>query len=224
MVEVYIIAEGQTEEQFVKQIMAPAFRAMQIFIKPILLPTSKQAKGGAVSLERLQLNARNILRSKPDCILTTLLDLYALDTDFPRHDEARNITDIHQRCGMLETALQHAIVSSVGCQKERFIPHIQPYEFEGLLFSDVTALVGTEPLWASSKEELQRVRSSFETPEHINNSYETKPSKRLEQILRPAYKKTRHGPIAAKRVTLATMEQECRHFREWLDTLRALAG
>lgn len=222
MVEVVVFAEGPTEEKFVKTVLAPVFRPNQIFLKPQMLNTSQDAKGGAVSFARLKFNARNTLRQKPDAVLTTLLDLYGLDTDFPGFAEAKKLTKVHERVTALEAALHDAIVEHVGCRPERFIPHIQPYEFEGLLFSDVGALVLTEPDWKHQLPKLQAVRAKFETPEHINDSYETKPSKRLENILSPKYKKTRHGPLAAERVTLAKMEQKCAHFKGWMTKLRSL--
>jgi hypothetical protein len=70
---------------------------------------------------------------------------------------------------------------------------------------------------------LRKARESAETPEHINDGYETKPSKRLENLLNPKYQKTRHGPLAAQRITLETIERECVHFKAWMDSLRALA-
>lgn len=222
MLEVIVFTEGQTEEQFIKRVVAPLFRSNQIFLKPQTLNTSQDAKGGAVNFDRLKFNARNTLRQKPNAILTTFLDLYALDTSFPGFAEAKQHTNVYARTEMLETALHEAIVGHIGCRTERFIPHIQPYEFEGLLFSDVNALILTEPSWNHHLTKLQAVRAAFDTPEHINDGYETKPSKRLENILRPQYKKTRHGPLAAENITLNMMEQECAHFRGWMDRLREL--
>lgn len=224
MIEIIVFTEGPTEEQFIKRIIAPMFRPNQIFIKPQTLNTSQDAKGGAVNFDRLKFNARNTLRQKPDVILTTFIDLYGLDTSFPNFNEAKQLTDVYARTSALETALHQAIIEHVGCSPERFIPHIQPYEFEGLLFSDVDALVLTEPSWNNTLTKLQAVRASFASPEHINNSYETKPSKRLEDLLVPKYKKTRHGPLAAEKITLSTMEQECRHFHGWMEKLRTLAS
>jgi len=66
MVEVIVIAEGQTEEQFIKRLIAPALRYLRIYIKPQLLNTSKDSKGGAISFDRLKFNARNTLRNKPE--------------------------------------------------------------------------------------------------------------------------------------------------------------
>lgn len=222
MLEVIVFAEGPTEEQFIKRVVAQLFHSNQVFLKPQTLNTSQDAKGGAVNFDRLKFNARNTLRQKPDTILTTFLDLYALDTSFPGFAKAKQHTDVYARTEILETALHEAIVEHIGCRTERFIPHIQPYEFEGLLFSDVNALILTEPSWNRYLAKLQAVRADFDSPEHINDGYETKPSKRLENILQPKYKKTRHGPLAAEKITLAIMEQECTHFRGWMDKLRGL--
>jgi len=209
MVEVIVFAEGPTEEQFIKRLVAPALRNLQIFVKPQLLKTSRDGRGGAINFDRLKFNARNTLRQSPKAVLSTFLDLYGLDTSFPGFVEAKAQPDLNSRLEHLETALQHAIVEHVGCQPERFMPHIQPYEYERLLFSDTQALVKTEPEWQSSADRLADVRAVFATPEHINDNYGTKPSRRLETLLRPGYKKTRHGPLAAERITLATIEREC---------------
>ena len=223
MVEVIVFAEGQSEEQFIKRVVAPPLNHLQIYMKAQTLPTSKRGSGGAVSFDRLRFYARNALRQYPGATLTTFLDLYGLDSDFPSFEEAKKIPLVHDRVQVLENALCEAIVAEVGCRLDRFLPHIQPYEFEGLLFSDVSALSMTEPDWQVELPALQEIRAEFETPEHINNSYETKPSKRLEDLLLPEYKKTRHGPLAAQRVTLSKMEAECPHFRAWVAKLRLLA-
>lgn len=222
MREVIVFAEGPSDEQFIKRVVAPALRHLQIFLKPQTLNTSKDARGGAVNFDRLKFNARNTLRQKPEAVLTTFFDLYGLDPSFPGFADCQE-KDVYQRTQSLEQALHTALVTHVACRPERFIAHIQPYEFEGLLFADTEALTATEPVWASYRDKLAAVRAAFPTPEHINDSYETKPAKRLENILHPTYKKTRHGPLAAEKVTLATMERECAHFRSWLEKLRSLA-
>jgi hypothetical protein len=222
MVEVIVFAEGPTEEQFIKRLVAPALRPLQVFVKPQMLKTSQDARGGAINFDRLKFNARNTLRQKPQAVLTTFLDLYGLDTSFPGFAQAQGKPDLDDRLAHLKTALHEAIVAHVECRAERFIPHIQPYEFEGLLFSDPPALAQTEPGWQASLPRLAAVRAAFPTPEHINDSYETKPSRRLERLLQPGYKKTRHGPLAAERITLAAMERECPHFRGWMENLRHL--
>lgn len=221
--DVIVFAEGPSDEQFIKRIVAPALRHLQIYLKPELLNTSKNAKGGAVSFDRLKFNARNTLRQYPNATLTTFLDLYALDTDFPAFLSAKKAMDVYARVKVMEEAMAQSIIDHVGCRPERFIAYLQPYEFEGLFFSDVNALIRTEPDWIKQQAKLQKMRDEFATPEHINDSPETSPSKRLEKTLQPKYKKTRHGPLIAEQVTLACMEQECVHFKSWLERLRGLA-
>jgi hypothetical protein len=224
MLEIFVIAEGVTEEQFIKQLVAPAVRPLQMAMKPLLLNTSQSAKGGAVTFARLQFNARNTLRQHPDAVLGTFLDLYALATDFPDFDESQKQADVYQRVSRLEVAMRDAIVTHVGCRPERFLPHIQPYEFEGLLFSNVAALCAVEPTWAKSQTTLANVRAGAASPERINDGFDTKPSKRLQDLLHPKYKKTLHGPKAAQRITLEVMERECPHFGAWMNAVRGLAN
>lgn len=223
MREVIVFAEGPTEEQFIKQVVAPALRHLHIYLKPQLLKTSASAKGGAISIDRLKLNARNTLRQHPEAVLSTFFDLYALDTDFPAFMQAKQKPDVYTRVTCLELALQSAIVAHVGCRPERFLPYIQPYEYEGLLFSDVDALSRVEPTWAQGLPALTKVRACVESPEHINDGFETKPSRRLETLLTPKYKKITHGPRAAKHITLEVIERECHHFKTWMEALRNLA-
>lgn len=223
MREVIVFAEGPTEERFIKQVVAPALHGLQIYLKPQLLRTSQSGRGGALSIDRILLNARNTLRQKPNAVLSSFIDLYGLDTDFPAFEESQKLADVHQRVALLEQALHRAVVEHVGCRADRFLPHIQPYEYEGLLFSNVDVLAAIEPTWGKALGALRKVRDLFDSPEHINDSYETKPSKRLENLLHPKYKKTTHGPRAATRISLETMERECAHFRAWMNRLRGLA-
>ena len=220
MVEVTVIAEGLTEEQFVKRLIAPAVRHLGVFVKPQMLETSPGHFGGAVNFDRFKLHARNELR-KGTKVVSTFLDLYGLSPSFPGFEAATD-KPLDSRLAHLQQALHEAIVGMAGCAPERFIPHIQPHEFEGLLFSDTQTLVQIEPGWRKSESQLAAVRAAFDTPEHINNNHETAPSKRLEKLLQPGYRKTRHGPLAAERITLAVMEQECPHFHGWMNRLRAL--
>lgn len=222
MIEVIVIAEGQTEEQFIKRVVAPSLHGLQVFVKPLLLKTSQDARGGAVSFDRFMFNARNVLRSRPRAVLSCFLDLYNLDTDFPQHAAAKALPALDARVACLNDALHAAVVAQVSVRPARFVAHIQPHEFEGLLFSDPVALAQVEPQWNASVADLARVRARVPTPEHINDGFETKPSRRLETLLTPGYKKTRHGPLAAQAIGLVTMELECPHFRAWMEALRRL--
>jgi hypothetical protein len=224
---VIVICEGQTEEKFIKTVLAPALRPLGVWLKPELLtvPGAKQG-GGGVNLTRFRAHARNALRSgRGDRYVTSLLDLYALGHDFPDFKPALEEADVYRRVAALESALHAHIVAYTECRPDRFIPYIQPYEYEGLLFSDVRALAGVEANWIAALKKLREIREAFETPEHINDSPLTAPSKRLRAaVSNPGYRKTLHGPQAAQAIGLATIMRQCRHFRGWVEKLRALSS
>lgn len=222
MAEVTVIAEGQTEEQFIKRVVAPALRCSNVFVKPILLKTSLDAKGGAITFDRLKLHARNCLRQNGHTYVTTFLDLYGLDSSFPKFHETKSLTPLESRLFALETALHSEIIAIAKCRAEMFIPYIQPHEFEGLLFSDAERLSSVESNWQQNASVLLGIRSSYPTPEHINDGYQTKPSKRLEILQQPTFRKTVHGPLAAEKITLTVIEAECPHFQSWMNRLRSL--
>ncbi|OOH90655.1 hypothetical protein BMT54_04260 [Pasteurellaceae bacterium 15-036681] len=222
MIVVYVFAEGQTEERFIKDVVAPSLSYSGIYLKPMLIPTSKSAKGGAVSYERFLKHATHILKQQNDTYLTSFLDFYQLDSHFPKFDELDKQNGIYNKIQHLETAFHADLISKVGCRAERFIPHIQPHEFEALLFSDVNKFSDVEPEWSSHISKLEGICKQYENPEHINNSFATAPSKRLENLLIPKYRKTRHGPLLAQSITLDVIESKCPHFKEWMDKLRKL--
>jgi hypothetical protein len=93
-----------------------------------------------------------------------------------------------------------------------------------LLFSDVEALAEVEANWGAALKKLREIRKVFETPEHINDSPQTAPSKRLQSMLFPKYDKTLHGPRAAQAIGLQTIMGQCAHFRGWVEKLRALSS
>jgi hypothetical protein len=104
----------------------------------------------------------------------------------------------------------------------RFVPFVVMHEFEGLLFSDCAGLsrgIGRPHLAA----DLQKVRDQFLSPEDIDDSPLTAPSKRLLSPL-PGYEKPLLGNLAALEIGLARIRQECRHFDEWVTRLEAAAS
>ena len=94
------------------------------------------------------------------------------------------------------------------------------HEFEALLFCDCAALAETvgKPMIT---EDFLAVRNAFETPEHIDDSPDTAPSKRIERLC-PTYRKRTDGPSAAQRTGIERMRTECHHFADWLSRLEAL--
>ena len=77
---------------------------------------------------------------------------------------------------------------------DRFLPHIQPYEFEALLFSDTSHFAREQPEWEQRSEELAAARREAASPEHINDGPDTHPSARLERLCRLPQGSPRYGP------------------------------
>lgn len=218
-----VICEGQTEEAFIARVLTPALLPNDLFLQGITVNTSPGRKGGALSYSRLRPAVRNALASSHVVAVTTFIDYYKLDTGFPGYTAAIGQSGLGARLRALEAAFHADVVAHAGCDPARFLPHIQPHEFEALLFSDVGALAAVEDTWATAVPALMAVRSGVATPEDINDGQATTPAARLEALLqRPGYRKLRHGPIAAERIGLARMEAECLHFARWLARLRQL--
>lgn len=222
MTLLHIVCEGQTEETFVRDVLIAELQS-RFTVVYSMVDTSPGHRGGGLSYPRVQRHLRNTLRQSNSPIVTTLFDLYRLDKDFPGHAEAYG-KPLPQRLELLNAKFREDIVAAANCQPERFVPYIQPYEFEALLFSDIPALTSIETGWQGAAKSLQQIREGAETPEHINDGPNTKPAARLKQHLTgPAYGKTLHGPIAASLIGLPKIERECLYFAGWLNHLRNLA-
>lgn len=78
--------------------------------------------------------------------------------------------------------------------------------------------VGKEQL----SQSLQDIAQQFASPEHINNSPSTAPSKRIEALMK-GYQKPLMGALAALEVGLDVMREKCSLFNQWLESLEYLA-
>lgn len=98
-----------------------------------------------------------------------------------------------------------------------FFPYIQMHEYEALLFSDINGFYKTE-MKPAAIAELEKEVKKFPTPEHINNSEQTAPSKRILRVY-PYYQKVSDGTIAVEAVGIKTMKEKCLHFAGWVKRL-----
>ena len=222
---VVVVCEGQTEEAFVNRTLAPALATRQVLLQPRLVRTSRRSAGGALNRERVLRFLRNTLRQRADVYVTTFFDLYGLSADFPGRSQGAALADPHERAAAVETEFHATVVREVECRPDRFLPHIQPYEFESLLFSDPSRFATVEPEWQPFVGALEEARRSARTPEHVNDGRDTHPSARLAHLLlRPRYDKVRHGTAVSAEIGVDRIRAECRHFDRWLTRLEALPG
>lgn len=211
MKRVCIICEGQTEANFVLKCLAPhLFNHGVIACPSILQAPSGRHKGGRVTIERL---VKHISREHCNFDrITTLVDFYGFK----------------DRDGRSRAEVEAAILSGVkNCTTKfdpRFVlPYVQMHEFEGLLFSDVDEFQWAEDGWnVDVQTKLKAVRDAVVSPEEINDSPETAPSKRILAIFADGtYSKTEHGPLIAEAIGLEKIRQQCPAFREWVGALEA---
>ena len=220
MTRIHVICEGQTEEAFVNELLLEAFARRGVYLIASLLGRPGH-KGGNVGFERLLTDVKGRLWGDTGAFCTTFFDFYGLSEDFPGKRSAQSLTMIDTKADCLLAALKQELQKHIGeTSLRRFIPYVQMYEFEGLLFSDPQTLA-TCLGQASLGAHLQKIREAFASPEDINNSPDTAPAKRLQKLY-PPYRKTLDGPIAAKKIGLRTIRRECRRFDAWLQRLETL--
>lgn len=223
MTELVVVSEGQTEEAFIRQLVAPTLAERAVFTTPRLLRTSRRGRGGGLTGDRVLHHLPRILKERDDVYVSTFFDLYGLAPDFPGLSEASGVPDPIQRAVGIEAAFGDAVVEIAGCRRAQFVPHIQPHEFEALLFADVSAFVTVRNTWHKHLPQLVSIRAQYPTPEHINDGRTTHPSARLGRLLHgPSYNKRADGPEIGANIGLPRMRAECRHFAQWLRRMEAL--
>lgn len=223
-VRLNFIVEGQTEDTFVNQILKPHLSHFSISVSARVVTTRKKRsvkyRGGLSTYFKAKRDITLWTKQdkNADVRFTTMFDLYGLPTDFPGYNSAAAKRDPYQRVAALENALGKDI------SDWRFIPYIQLHEFEALILSDPRQLASQFDNCDEGIARLGTMVSRFESPEHVNDSADTAPSKRIIREI-PEYegRKVSAGPIVTERIGLSMLRSKCSHFAEWLDKLESLA-
>lgn len=221
MIRVHVLVEGQTEETFVDKLLCPHFSNSEIYLYPRLVGKPGR-RGGIGEYPRARRDILATLKQEPASICTTMLDYYGMPNSWPDREVARQ-ESLSQKPVMIEQAVLADISAELGegFDRTRLIPYVQMHEFEALLFSDPTLLADGLDLPDASV--TQHIRDQFQSPEEIDDSQQTAPSKRIER-LNPGYSKVADGILIAQKIGLAAMRAECSQFNEWLQRLEALAN
>lgn len=225
MTRLLVHVEGETEESFVNEILAPHLYNRgftKISARLVGNARLRDRRGGIRSWSAVRKDIINHLKEDPDCLATTMVDYYALPqrgTKAWPGREAAGECPFDRKAASVEDALSADICREmgVGFDPQRFIPFVMMHEFEGLLFSDCEAFgrgIGRPELSA----DFQTIRDQFASPEEINDDPVTAPSKRVEGLF-PGYEKPLLGTLAILEIGLETLSNECPHFRNWLTQL-----
>jgi len=213
LIRLAITVEGETEEDFVNEVLAPHLNSKDIFPFPILLGRAdrKVGGGGNVTIGRLAADvASNYHRFD---FVTSLVDYYGF-----KDKGTRNVVE-------LEKAITEEVDRRLrpNWDSRKVILYVQLHEFEGLLFSQVNAFGAVPGADTSALQQLQDIRSQFPSPEEINDNPNTAPSKRISNVL-DNYNKRVNGPQIAQAIGLTTIRRECPRFNCWLTRLESLAA
>ena len=192
---VSVICEGQTEVDFIKKLNKKYFNIKDISLKPIII-NKTNAMHGNVSMDRLI----HFIKMAPETIITTFVDYYGF-----KGVTGKSYLEIEEQIKNMS-------------EKEHIIAYVQLHETEALWFADIGAIKDVMNASSSQIQELEDIIRIYSSPEDINNSKETAPSKRLESIF-SNYKKIRDGNAIADKISIEEMKEKCPHFSHWLDMI-----
>lgn len=212
MKRVYIVAEGQTEQEFVNTVLMPYLRNFDIHsVTPILINTSKCGRGGFVNYQHLANTIKGLLSgASTDFIVTSFVDFFRMPNNMPSYTECIAKARKYDQIECLEAAMYESIGD------RRFFPYIQLHEFEALLFSNNN---GFEYLFDEKfATQTNLIVATYDNPEDINSTPEGAPSKRLLAI-KDDYDKITEGNLIALEVGISTILERCPRFKSWVEEI-----
>lgn len=224
-VDIYIVVEGQTEQTFVRDVLAPQVAPSKIYLHPALIGKPGH-KGGDIRFGKATNDIGNFLRQRKDTYITTMFDYFRIDSEWPGKAEVLRqiqngitLTASH-KAEILEAATRKEIVRTFpGCDSEnRFIPYIEMHEFEALLFSDAAILAEKTEIDVSL---IRKIIEKYDNPEEINDDPANAPGKRLE-ALKDGYRKVAMGKAVSEAIGIQVIRRQCPHFNCWLTKLEDL--
>ena len=227
MARLHLFAEGMTELVFAQEVLVPHLANLGVYLyKPVLVAHARKRgivhRGGGRRFRPMQNDIERRLKEdrSDDVYFTTMIDLYALQHDFPGRAEA---VRFHSRPYERIVHLEHCWQTET--DDPRFLPFIQLHEFEAYLFTDVAQLAEFFNNASHGVRQLEEMADSAKSPELIDDGQHSAPSKRIISQF-PTYKKlkTTVGPQMAKLIGLQKIRAACPHFDRWLGRLEQLAS
>ena len=210
MIRVIIICEGQTEQEFCKDVLYPYFIGKNISVE---YPLIKKTRGGIVNWSELKKQVEMHLKQDSNVFVTTFIDYYALPYDYLIFEQTA--TSKINKVVNIEQGMRNEVDSSINY---RFIPYVQLHEFECFLFYSMDILRNNFLPEEANFVELEKTINSFTNLEDINNHPDTAPSKRLLEHIR-GYNKVVYGACIAFEIGLTNIRTKCPHFNNWIEQL-----
>lgn len=223
MTRLLILVEGQSEEIFVKQVLAPYLANFGVYVQqPTVIWTKRIPHGGGFRGGVAQWNQvcknLNPLLGDSNAWVTTLLDFYGLPDDFPHYQTLIN-SPISARDKVLKLQQQFATEFK---NPHRFIPFFALHEFEAWLFTSPEIIAehfGNK--WI--EKAIQEAMTMAGEPELINHGESTHPKARLK-ALNVGYKEVADGATIMKKIGIDKIKKACPHFADWINQLESLGS
>lgn len=210
MPRLIFIVEGDSEQRFINEhlvnYLSVKCLGVSIHAQKITTNRKKNVKGGNVNYELLKNEIRRTY-AQGGVLITTFLDFFRLPTDYPGYTQ--DVRQIRQ----IEDAIR--VDCSGIIPPTSFLPYIQKHEFETLLFANSAGF--SKVVDSEEMKQIRNVLKQFSTPEDINGSPETAPSKRLLSIFK--YKKVADSALVMKDVDIDVLRKRCPRFDAWIGRL-----
>lgn len=192
-----VSAEGATEREFINRVLRPHLALFNVSVTAIDMR-------GNISLDKIR-GVLPALFGSFD-LVSTFYDFYGF-----KGRQQRTIDE-------LEVAIHEQAAPP---DRPRFLPYLQQYEFEALLFAapvqTVDWLGGTAANLAAMQDAIRRCGSA----EQVNDSLVSSPSHRIRALF-PRYDKKLHGPDIVELAGLAVVRAQCPRFDAWIHRLEQL--
>ena len=220
--------EGVTEETFVKDVLCPHLGCRGYSsVVPHLMGNARPRshRGGGRSWQSVRKGILCHLRRDRQAVATTMVDYYGMPQSrskrWPGRVEAASLP-FERKAETIQDALAQDIQNDMGTDfnPDRFIPYVSMHEFEALLFSDCMGFANSVG-FPEIGNAMQGILDQFGSPEEIDDSYTSAPSKRIEGLL-PSYHKVAMGATAIRDIGLENIRRRCPHFACWLSRLEAV--
>ena len=146
---------------------------------------------------------------------TTMIDLYALPSDFPGFHQAQK--EPYARVKSIEEAFGAEI------DHYRFVPYIELHEFETLVLCNLPK-VGQ--IYSNAQKQINDLDKQWREEtggnvELVNSSRESAPSKRLIKSVEGYYNydKRLMAVAATQDIGIEALRRQCAHFNQWIDAI-----
>jgi hypothetical protein len=234
--KVLVVVEGPTELSVLNSTLGVHLGGFGVYLYPKIVGKPGHKGGVHRKFDGVAKEIVNLFKQEPNVVVTTFFDFYAMPEDWPgvakaKESKITGLTTI-EIARIVEREWQIAVADKareIG-RPIAFIPYVQMYELEALLFASPKHMAEGF-LQPKLQTEFEKIVLECGGCEEINDRPQYAPSKRIQNLF-PGYRKGRdknkteerrpHAPVIAGRIGVEALRRACPHFGEWLTLLERL--